>query len=47
MNNIFQNNDAQYGKDYASYPYKLKLMSEIKSSLIAVSPSAGTKSSII
>jgi predicted outer membrane repeat protein len=44
LKNTYQNNDAQYGKDYASYPYKLKLMSEIKNSLIPVSPSVGTKS---
>ena len=38
MKNTYQNNDAQYGKDYASYPFKLKLMSESKSALIALSP---------
>jgi hypothetical protein len=43
MNNAYQNNDAQYGKDYASYPYKLKMISEIKNLMIPVSPSSGTK----
>jgi hypothetical protein len=47
MNNIFYNNDAQYGKDYASYPYQLKMMSEIKNKLIPVSSSAGLKQIII
>ena len=47
MNNIYQNNDAQYGKDYASYPYKLKMISEIKNLMIPVSLSSGTKQIII
>ena len=41
MNNIYSNNHAQYGKNYASYPYQLKLMSASIFELALVSPSAG------
>lgn len=37
MNNTYTNNQALYGNDYASYPFKLKILSDAAASNLLVS----------